>query len=567
MLKNYLKIALRNLLKRRGYTLINVMGLAVGIACCWLILVFVQDELRYDRFHEKADRIYRVTVHGHMAENDVTAANSPAPMAATLAAEYPEVVVAARIKQPDNTVLVSHGESKFNEQKVYFADSTFFEVFTFPLVMGDPKAALRKPFSIVVTEDVARKYFDRENPLGKVLVLNNDESYKVTGVVRNLPYQTHFRFDFLASFNSWDISRSTAWTSNHLYTYLVLQENYPAERLAAKFPSLVRKYLGPQMEEGMGVTYDQFVASGGIIEYSRQPLTEIHLHSHLAGELGPNSDVNYVTIFSLIAFFILLLACINFMNLATARSANRAKEVGLRKVVGSSRLQLVRQFLLESLIVSSVALLLAIGLIELFLPAFNDLAGKQMESAFVGGWTVWPLLFGAALGVGLLAGSYPAFCHRLVDVCAGGGVGALHRAADSEHASGESGAGESSEFSALRISRIRCDKFCFGQRERYRRARISPAKSGGCRCAPERIGIILFERGHAGHVFVFIDAGCRQRGAPNAARGGECGKYFSCHQYLLLADMKVKILLYKSKCRLRLNAYTSIDGELACGYT
>lgn len=316
MLKNYLKIALRNLLKRRGYTLINVMGLAVGIACCWLILVFVQDGLRYDRFHEKADRIYRATVHGHMAENDVTAANSPAPMAATLAAEYPEVVVAARIKQPDNTVLVSHGESKFNEQKVYFADSTFFEVFTFPLVMGDPKAALRKPFSIVVTEDVARKYFDRENPLGKVLVLNNDESYKVTGVVRNLPYQTHFRFDFLASFNSWDISRSTAWTSNHLYTYLVLQENYPAERLAAKFPSLVGKYLGPQMEEGMGVTYDQFVASGGIIEYSRQPLTEIHLHSHLAGELEPNSGVNYVTIFSLIAFFILLLACINFMNLA-----------------------------------------------------------------------------------------------------------------------------------------------------------------------------------------------------------------------------------------------------------
>ncbi len=409
MFKNYLKIALRNLLKQRGYTFINITGLAIGFAACLLILLYVLDELSFDRFHEKADRIYRTNFHGRMAGNEVTAATSPVPMAAILVAEYPEVIMATRIKPAPGTVLISRDEKKFNEPQVYFADSTFFEVFTFPLIAGNPETALREPFSVVITENMARKYFGQENPVGKILLFDNRQSYKVTGIARNVPRQSHFHFDFLVSFNSWHMSQSTSWTSNYLYTYFFLQENYSAERLADKFPAMVKKYVGPQMAEGLGMDYDKFTASGGIYEYAVQPLSEIHLHSHLTGELEPNSDMNYIIIFSLVAVFILLLACINFMNLATARSASRAKEIGLRKVVGSSRRQLIWQFLIESCLVSGIALLLAMVLIEIFLPAFNRLSGKQVATAFAGGWTIVPVLIGMAAFVGMLAGSYPAF--------------------------------------------------------------------------------------------------------------------------------------------------------------
>jgi len=409
MLKNHLKIALRSLLKQRGHSFINIAGLSIGLTCCWLILLYVQDDLSYDRFHERADRIYRVTIRGIMGGNEVKAATSPVPMAAALVADYPEVVTATRLKPALSKVLVSGNDKKFIEQQVYYADSTFFEVFTFPLIAGDAKTALRDPFSVVIAEEMARKYFGAEDPLGKTLIFNEQESYKVTGVAQNIPAQSHFHFDLLASFNSRGVSRSTSWVSNHLYTYLVLQENYAPERLAEKFPAMVRKYVSPQMEEGLGVTYDRFVASGGVYEYSLQPLTEIHLHSHLTGELEPNSDIKYVTIFSLIAVFILALACINFMNLATARSASRAKEVGLRKVVGSSRWQLVRQFLSESVLTTGMALLIAMGLVELLLPAFGNLSGREFDSAFVGGWAMTPVLIGIVILVGLFAGSYPAF--------------------------------------------------------------------------------------------------------------------------------------------------------------
>jgi hypothetical protein len=329
MFKNHLKIALRNLLKQRGYTLINIAGLATGLACCWLILLFVQDELSYDRFHEKANRIFRATIHGRMAGNEVTAATSPVPMAAALMADYPEVISVTRIKHSYNTVLVGYGVKKFNEQQVYFADSTFFEIFTFPLIAGEARTALREPFSVVLTEEMARKYFGQENPLGKILRFNNAQDFKITGIAKNVPSQSHFHFDFLVSFNSWGISRSTVWTSNHLYTYLLLQENYPVELLAAKLPDLVKKYVGPQMQESMGVTYEQFVAAGGIYAYSLQPLEQIHLHSQLTSEIEPNSDSRYVTIFSLIAFFANLNVGFDFietlgLELVAGRSFSRA---------------------------------------------------------------------------------------------------------------------------------------------------------------------------------------------------------------------------------------------------
>lgn len=409
MLRNYFKIALRNLRKHKGYALMNIAGLATGLACCWMILLFVQDELSFDRFHEHRERIYRVTLHGSMAGNEVKSANSPVPMAAALMSDYPEVVAATRIKPSFNPVLVGHHENQFSEPDVYFVDGNFFDIFSFALIDGNAQTALREPYSVVITEEMAGKYFGRENPIGKVLRFNNQTDFKVTGVVQNVPAQSHFQFDFLASFSSWDISRSTSWTSNHLYTYLLLQEGYDADLLAAKLPEVVRKYVGPQMEEGLGVTFEQFTAAGGIYAYGLQPIEQIHLHSKLTGELEPNGDIQYVTIFSLIAFFIMLLACINFMNLATARSARRAREVGLRKVVGSSRVQLVRQFLLESQVICAIALLLAIVLVELLLPTFNALSGKQFASAFAGGWSIVPILIAATLLVGLLSGSYPAF--------------------------------------------------------------------------------------------------------------------------------------------------------------
>jgi putative ABC transport system permease protein len=409
MLKNYFTIALRNLRKQKGYAFINIIGLAVGIACCILILLFVRDELSYDRFHEHADRLYRVYLEGTVAGSELKAPITPAPMAAALVDEYPEVENATRLFDLSGQTLVRQGDRQFIEENVLFADSTFFALFTVPLLEGDPATALAEPRTLVLTEETARKYFPDGNALGQTLTLGDTTDYRVTGVTKGLPANAHFHFDLLASMTGFGPAENTFWVSNNFRTYVLLQADYDPAALEAKFPDLMRKYAGPQLQQFMGQTYDEFVGSGNRLDYALQAVPAIHLHSHLDFEMEPNGNIAYVYLFSAIALFILLIACINFMNLATARSAGRAKEVGLRKVMGSNRTQLIRQFLSESVLLAFIALAVAVVLVLLLLQPFNGLTGKEIGFGFLAHPLILLTLVGLALGVGLLAGSYPAF--------------------------------------------------------------------------------------------------------------------------------------------------------------
>ncbi len=423
MFKNYFKIALRNLKKSTGYTVINVAGLAVGLACCLLILLFVRDELSYDRYHEKADQIYRVTLDARLGEQEINGPIAPAPMAQTLVNDYPEVVQATRLFTYTGETLVRYEDNQFIEEQFYFADSTFFEIFTFPLLRGDPETALLEPNTVVLTESTARKYFGQDNPMGKTIRVDDEFDYAVTGVVADVPENSHFHFDFLGSLGTLGNSRNPMWVSNNFRTYFVLAEGHSPDALEAKFPAMVQKYAGPQVEEILGITVDQFFASGGRFEFHLQALTDVHLHSNLDYEIEPNGDITYVYAFSIIALLILLIACINFMNLATARSAGRAKEVGVRKVLGSNRRQLTLQFLMESMLLSVIALGVALVLAAVLLPLFNELSGKALQIDF-GDAGLLAGLVGFAVLVGLLAGSYPAFflaSFRIVNVLKGQG--------------------------------------------------------------------------------------------------------------------------------------------------
>ncbi len=408
MLKNYLKVTLRNLRKNKVYSFINISGLAIGIACCILILLYVQNELSFDRYHRNSAQIYRVITQGKLADKEFRIAVSPPPMARALANEYPEVVQAVRLFKSHREVLVRYQQGMFNEERFFYADPAVFDVFTIALVQGDSKTALSQPNSLVISQSMAKKYFGEEDPIGKTISLDDSIDFKITAVAENVPSNSHFHFDFLASFAALDLSQDPSWFNSCLYTYIVLPKNYPLHQLEAKFSELIRKYVGPQVQAGMGISIDNFFKLGNKFGFFLQPLQAIHLHSNLDFELEPTSDVRYVYIFSAIAIFILLVACINFMNLSTARSSTRAKEVGVRKVLGSRRSQLIRQFLTESILLSSIALLFALALVELILPFFNNLTGKRLTIGF-SHWPILPAIIGMIMVVGILAGSYPSF--------------------------------------------------------------------------------------------------------------------------------------------------------------
>ncbi len=408
MLKNYLKIALRNLLRQKVYSFINISGLALGMACCLFILLYVRDELSYDRQHEHADRIYRAGLDAVVSGENIHVAVTAAPLAATLRAEYPEVETAARLYK-GNRVLITHEQRKFYEERFLWADSTVFEVFSFPLWRGNEATALNGPHKIVLTKSAARKYFGDLDPLGKVLRVDNRDDYVVTGVLRDQPANTQFQFDFLASLSSLAWVQQTGWTSNSFYTYLLLRPDAKPEELTAKFPALVRRDIAPQIEQGLGISYDEALSRGFKWGYFLEPLSEIYLRSTAMQDLSPHSDMRYIYILSAIACFVLLIACINFMNLATARSAKRAKEVGVRRVLGSERAQLARQFLAESVLLALLAMICALALVQILLPWFNQLAGKAIAAATVNSAPVLVILLAIALSTGLLAGLYPAF--------------------------------------------------------------------------------------------------------------------------------------------------------------
>jgi len=394
MFKNYLKIAFRNIIRHKAYSTINILGLAIGMACSILILLWVQNELSYDRFHVNADEVYRITCNA----GEFKAAVNPAGMPAGLKAQIPAVKNFVRLSEP-STNLFEVGNRKFEEKRVFYADSTFLQVFSFPLVKGNAKTALQRIDGVLITEDMAKKYFGQEEAMGKTLRKDNGNNVTVTGILANVPSNSHLQFDFILPMASiaqtnYDL-KNNVWDNFNFYTYIQLDKSFvpSASSLAG---------LNSQMNQ----IYKKRVSTIKV-DFHLQPLASIHLHSNLQVDLKGHGNIQYVNIFFIVAIFILVVACINFMNLATARSARRAKEVGLRKVVGAGRGQLIRQFLGESLLITFFALLISLGLVLSFLPVFNNISEKDLSVNFSDGKLLLSLL-GMAVVTGLISGSYPA---------------------------------------------------------------------------------------------------------------------------------------------------------------
>lgn len=393
MVTSYLRMALRVLRKRVGYTFINVFGLGIGAAVCLLMLVFIQDERSYDRFHEKAERTYRLTDHFALAGRTYNTAGTPFPWGPALQATFPEIEAMVRVLKTGNVVDVDN--NRFVESNIFYADSNFFAVFDFTLRQGNPQTALQAPNTVVLTEAMAYKYFGDVDPMGQALVVGDTDTYTVTGVLEDYPSNSHFYPDFLVSFTSYSHPMIESWTRHVAnYTFLVLPEDYDVAALEAQLPAFLSANMPPELVEQRNY------------RPQLQPLTDIHLHSDLFFEAEPNGSITYVYLFSAIAFFILLIACINFINLATARSVERAREVGLRKVMGAHRNQLIGQFLGESTLLSLLVLGLAIIVAQLGRPLLSDLVGRELVIQY----NASVLLGLATIGVfiGLVAGSYPA---------------------------------------------------------------------------------------------------------------------------------------------------------------
>lgn len=409
MILNYLLIAFRNAWRNKVYFLINLLGLAIGIASSIIILLFVLDELSYDRHNEHFKEIYRLAIRGKIQGNEIEAALSNAPMGATLSSDFPEVENHTRLYTFDGDPIVRYGDEVFIEEDFYYADSTFFEVFTAPVVSGDPAGMLNRPNTLVLTEETARKYFGNEDPVGKMLVVGEHENqYEVSGVVKGFPENSHFRFNMLGSMTSIYLADVTRWLGNNNYTYIKLREGKDPDLLEAKLPDLVAQHMGTELEEILGLTMEEFFASGNSYGYFLQPLKDIHLKSDLQFEINPGGSQSSVIIFSVIAIFLIIIASINFMNLATASAAKRATEVGIRKVAGADKQSLVWQFLSESFMITLLALILAIVLVELFLPGFNNLASKKLALTSIGAFKLFFGLLMIGLFVGFISGSYPA---------------------------------------------------------------------------------------------------------------------------------------------------------------
>lgn len=408
MILNYLKTAYRSLLKNKGFTVLNILGLSLGLISCLLIIFYVVDELSYDRYNTKADRIYRVNEDLKLGENNVLYAVAMPPLAKTLKAEFPYVENTVRIKNA-GSLHVKLNNSSILENGFAFADPSLFDVFTLPMINGNPKTALAEPNSVVITESTAIKYFKNTAVLGKFIPVDGNTLLKVTGVIKDIPKQSHFRFDFFISMSSFKDSESNEWLRSDYNTYVLFKTPADHKKLEAALPAFLNKFSGDDMRNQLHQTMAEFEKGGSFFRLNLTALTDIHLKSNRTGELGPNSTIQYVYIFSAIALFILLIACVNFMNLSTARSANRAREVGVRKVLGSAKKHLVAQFLIESILVTFAATIIAVVVATTLLPAFNQLAGKDLaitKQALV--WLI-PALLCIVLLVGALAGSYPAF--------------------------------------------------------------------------------------------------------------------------------------------------------------
>ncbi|MBU0475144.1 MAG: ABC transporter permease [Bacteroidetes bacterium] len=408
MFKNYITITLRNLKKQKGYSFINIFGLAVGVAVCILILLYVRDELNYDKYDKNSDRIFRLCLDAKVGEISAQGATSCAPLAETLIHEIPEVETAVRLRNYGFPVFY-YKDKVFSEERVIRADSTLFNVFTIPFLKGNPKTALTQSNGLVITESMAKKYFGDEDPMGKVINSDRSYDYIVTGVIKDIPENSHIHFDFIAALARYRDSRSPIWFQNNWYSYVLLKEGADYQKVNAKLNSALMKYIKPQIEQALLTTWEELEKQGAKYKYYLQPITDIHLKSHFINEYESNGNITNVYIFSIIAFAILCIACFNFMNLSTARYSSRAKEVGIRKTLGSNFNQLVAQFLSESISMTFIAVLVSIILVYLFMPIFNDISGKELSFNLFNNYYAIPSMLLLVLFVGGLAGIYPAF--------------------------------------------------------------------------------------------------------------------------------------------------------------
>lgn len=411
MFSNFLKTAWRNLLKNKVFSFINILGLAIGLGCFLLITMYVVDETSFDKFNTKADRIYRINSDIRFGGTDLVLPVSSDAMGATLKKDYPQVEEFTRIFASGGAKLVKKGNEYISEGDVAHADSTIFRVFTLPAIAGDANTALNEPNTVVITESTAKKYFGSTDAIGKTIETNDNNStlYKVTAVIKDVPKNAHFKFDFLFSMDNVDYGWNN-FLSHNFYTYLLLRPGTDYKEFEKKFLEYTERYVIPQAKQLMNISsVADFEKSGNKLKYSLLPLTKIHLYSDRSFELTPGGNIQYVYIFSVVAIIILLIACINFMNLATARSANRAREVGIRKVLGTEKRQLIAQFLSESTLMVFIGLVIAIIIAALILPFFNNVANKSLSISTLFTWKFLPMLILLPFVVGLMAGSYPAF--------------------------------------------------------------------------------------------------------------------------------------------------------------
>lgn len=406
MFRNFFTIALRNLKKSRFYTFINILGLTIGLTACLTIFLYLRFEISYDRFNVNADRIVRIDWDLQMAGTRTHSASLAPPMAEGFVREFPEVEAATRFRYMGSFQFRRQTETVVESRAVY-TDNDVFSIFTIPFIQGDPATALKDPNTMVITEKCAQQFFPGEDPIGKTLIKDNQTLYKVTGVVRDMPDNSHFHYRMFLSLEGLDESKSTNWLGGPYNTYLLLAPGISPASFEEKLQVVVEKYVLPSAQIVLGSSFtDNFNASGDSLILRATPLSDIHLHSHLQNELEANGDIAYVYLFGCIAVFTLVVACINFVNLTTARSARRAREVGIRKVMGSGRLHLALQFICESTILCILAFVLSLGLTQMLLPLFNSVTGMNLDIPFED-FSLGFQLLGATILVGIISGLYP----------------------------------------------------------------------------------------------------------------------------------------------------------------
>ncbi len=414
MFRSFIKVAVRNLRRNKAFNLINISGLAIGLASSIFIILYIINEVNYDRFHAQGKQMYRLYLEGRIGGEELKGAWNSAAFGPTFYEDVPEIIKFCRFDASGNDLVWTDPAEKQLEDHILYADSTFFDVFSIELVEGDPETCLKEPYSILLTEEKAARYFKGQNPIGKSIYVDDDEEiYTVTGIVKAAPKHSHFFYDFIISYCTRESSRNPSFFNNNMFTYFVIDEHADPQVTEDKINASLLTHIRPMLEQFMGITVEEFEASGDKYGLKLQHLYDIHLNPEISlprdNIYRPIGNKTYLYIFGVIAFFILIVASINFMNLSTARSISRAKEVSLRKVVGSSRKDLIRQFLAESIFLSVISMIFALIFVILLLPQFNNITGLTLQVADVFKWYMFPTILILTVLLGTLSGIYPAF--------------------------------------------------------------------------------------------------------------------------------------------------------------